>query len=226
MKRVYGNYNNPNEARRAVDELLEKGYKGNEIKVVSNSNLGESLNYVEEDQEKDDKNLWEKIKDAFTFDEYDDDKYWNKDLDNSDRKVLEGYRENLRAGETVVLVEEGSTSAYREHFKDGVPDWDEREEEFNEGPRDDTIMDDLSSEELEAKIKEEENLKTKAPINENFKSGINLNKDKRDRSNLNIDERKNLDKDASQKNRNTDLEKGSLNKSIGATDIDMDTMDR
>lgn len=44
---------------------------------------------------------------------------------------IEKYKTNLQAGEVLVLVEEGS-SAYRDHFRDGVPDWDEREEEFNE----------------------------------------------------------------------------------------------
>lgn len=55
----------------------------------------------------------------------------NQDLDKDEKVVLESYKTNLQAGEVIVLVEEGS-SAYRDHFRDGVPDWDEREEEFNE----------------------------------------------------------------------------------------------
>ena len=129
MKKVYGSYLTSTEARKAVDELLQQGYSRNEIKVVSNSDLGRDLNYMENDVEKDDKSLWDKIKEAFTFDEYNDD-YWEKDLDEDERVVLEKYKTNLQAGEVIVLVEEGS-SAYRDHFRDGVPDWDEREDEFN-----------------------------------------------------------------------------------------------
>ena len=129
MKKLYGSYLSTMEARRAVDELLTQGYSRDEIKVVSNNDLGRDLNYMQDDIEKDDKNLWEKIKDAFTFDEYNDD-YWEGNLDKDEKLVLEKYKTNLQAGETIVLVEEGS-SAYRDHFRDGVPDWDEREEEFN-----------------------------------------------------------------------------------------------
>ncbi|OLS03414.1 general stress protein [Tissierella creatinophila] len=130
MKKIYGSYLTSTKARKAVDELLQQGYTRDEIKVVSNSDLGRDLNYLEDDVEKDDRSLWEKIKGAFTFDEYDDE-YWNKDLDSSERSLLEGYRTNLQAGEIIVLVEEGA-SLYRDTFRDGVPDWDERENEFNE----------------------------------------------------------------------------------------------
>ena len=43
MKRVYGKYSTLMEARRVVEELLDKGYTQNQIKVVSNEDLGKNL---------------------------------------------------------------------------------------------------------------------------------------------------------------------------------------
>ena len=130
MKKVYGSYLSSEQARQAVDELLSQGYTRDEIKVISNKDLGGELQYNENDGDNDERSLWEKIKDAFTFDEYDDE-YWDRDLDNDERSLLESYKTNLQAGEVVVLVEEGADE-FRDHFRDGAPDWDERENEFNE----------------------------------------------------------------------------------------------
>lgn len=105
MKKVYGSYASASQARRAVDELLGQGYTNDEIKVISNEGIGGDLEYMHDEERYDDRSLWEKIKDAFTFDEYDED-YWDRDLDNEERTVLKEYKTNLQAGETIVLVED------------------------------------------------------------------------------------------------------------------------
>lgn len=71
-----------------------------------------------------------------------------------------------------------SSKAYNDYFKDGVPDWDEREEEFNE------------DEDIEEEENAEDKSKSNIPADDDFTSGINLNKNKYNRDNLNIDERK------------------------------------
>ena len=106
MKRVYGKYSTLMEARRVVEELLDKGYTQNQIKVVSNEDLGKNLSGVYNENQVDDRSLWEKIKDAFTFHEYDDDN-WDRDLNDDDKKVVETYRNDLKNGAAIVLVEEG-----------------------------------------------------------------------------------------------------------------------
>ena len=105
MKRVYGSYLDAREARKVVNELLEQGFTRDEIKVVSNENLSGKLDYLQGNEKRDERGLWEKLKDAFTFDEYHDE-YLDKDLDNDDRVSLDAYRANLESGEIVVLVED------------------------------------------------------------------------------------------------------------------------
>lgn len=105
MKRVYGSYLDAREARKVVNELLEQGFTRDEIKVVSNENLSGKLEYLQEQERHDERGLWEKLKDAFTFDEYHDE-YLDEDLDNDDRVSLDAYRANLESGEIVVLVED------------------------------------------------------------------------------------------------------------------------
>ena len=126
MKKVYGKYINATEARVAVKELLRQGYRQDQIKVISNTDLGQDLSYRREDVDVDHRSLWEKIKDAFTFDEYDDD-YLDRDLDADETRLLEPYRTNLQNGETVILVEEnvdlnkdGIDPLNRREFEDDV----------------------------------------------------------------------------------------------------------
>ncbi len=105
MKKVFGVYDNRHEARQALKVLLENGYKKEEITVISNKkffdkDLDENLH------EEDERNLWEKIKDAFSFDEYHDD-YWVREvLEEQDRILLEPYKENLNSGGVIIIVEE------------------------------------------------------------------------------------------------------------------------
>lgn len=105
MKRVYGSYSTTVQAAAAIEELYKQGYTKRQIKVVSNKDLGHEFSDVKTiDAHDDDRSLWQKIKDVFTFDEYDDN-YWNDDLDSTESNLLNEYRSNLDNGEIVVLVQ-------------------------------------------------------------------------------------------------------------------------
>lgn len=105
MKKVFGVYDNRHEARRALKVLLENGYKKEEITVISNKKFFDK-DLDEHLHEEDERNLWEKIKDAFSFDEYHDD-YWGREvLEEQDRILLEPYKENLNSGGVIIIVEE------------------------------------------------------------------------------------------------------------------------
>lgn len=94
---------------------------------------------------------------------------------------------------------EKGSKEYKEYFKDGAPDWNEREEEFNEGMQ---AEDDKDKKESDT------------PINKEFSSGINLGTGNFTRDNLNTDEK-----------RKTNVS-DPTKESIGATDYKINTMDR
>lgn len=111
MKRVYGSYTTPIQAASAVEELLKQGYSKSQIKVISNSSLGHEFRGVETiDMHKggrdldDDRSVWERIKDTFTFDEYNE-TYLDEDLDATEAQLVRDYKTNLDNGEIVVLVQ-------------------------------------------------------------------------------------------------------------------------
>lgn len=215
MKRVYGSYLSASDARRAINELLEHNYTREDIKVVSNKDLGEDLDFTDQENENDDRSLWEKIKDAFTFDEYDDN-YWERNLDKDERVALEGYKRNLKAGEIIVLLEEATgkragkfyegDTEFEKHFRDGVPDWDEREEEFNEGSGDEDLRGMTVKEDLHAgERRQDEDLRDKYPedYHEREMNRANLGK-----NNLNPDNAGSVDvnKNTSDKYGNKDID--------------------
>lgn len=109
MFRVYGTYSDSADASRTVDILLDRGYSRKQIRVVSRNNLDKNYNLRIGEPKQDDESLWDKIKDAFTFDEYEDD-FFEKDLDEDkidfDRSLLSEYKARLDAGATIILVEE------------------------------------------------------------------------------------------------------------------------
>lgn len=105
MKKVFGVYDDRHKARQAVKVLLENGYRKEEIIVISNKRFFHK-DLDENIHEKDERNLWEKIKDTFSFDEYDD-SYWEREvLEEQDRILLEPYRENLNSGGVIIVVDE------------------------------------------------------------------------------------------------------------------------
>lgn len=102
MMKVYGKYLDSAEARKVVEDLMNQGYTRGQVRVISNTNLDDDFTDYRDDEHK---TLWEKIKDFFTFDEYSDE-YWEEDLNDVDRGLLEEYRDDIHSGHTVILVKE------------------------------------------------------------------------------------------------------------------------
>lgn len=115
-KRLVGTYVSIDEAMMAVERLRDQGYGRNDIHVIADRSVRESIPFTmdaevsatdeaRKGEMEDDRSLWEKIKDAFTFNEYTDEAYQDPTGDNPNNP-LEEYRNDLAAGKVVVLVDE------------------------------------------------------------------------------------------------------------------------
>ncbi|MER2109358.1 MAG: YsnF/AvaK domain-containing protein [Desemzia incerta] len=117
-KFVEGSYLSIEEAQKAIDVLVSQGYSENDITLVTNQSVKDSLSldtdvevttdYDETsngDTGNDDKSMWDKIKDVFTVDSYDESSYDSPDY-NRDEDVLYNYKEDIDNGNIVVLVED------------------------------------------------------------------------------------------------------------------------
>ena len=115
-KKVEGIYATVEEAMAAVERLSDQGYKRHSIYVVANEDVRRSIPFtldaevttetdLREDTSEDNRSLWEKIKDAFTFDQYDDTHRAEPGYDASE-DVLAAYREDLRRGSIVILLDD------------------------------------------------------------------------------------------------------------------------
>lgn len=104
MKMVFGVYDDISKARQAVMKLTKQGYTRDQIYVISSSDIN-FFDTKDENYHEDDRTLWEKIKDAFTFDVYDDE-YWSRQLSDEDRNLLDGYKTNLQRGDILVIVDD------------------------------------------------------------------------------------------------------------------------
>lgn len=105
VKKIYGRYKNSIEARKAVEELMDKGYSRDQIRVISSRELDNDISYKRDNDIQDDRDMWEKIKDAFVFDKYDE-HYWDRDFSDEDKGLVGEYKEHLQSGNTVIFVEE------------------------------------------------------------------------------------------------------------------------
>lgn len=119
MNKVYGAFVDAKKARKGIDEILSRGYEKDQLKILSK--------YVSNDK---DKKVWEEIKRTIPLEEYGSE-YWEKDSNKNEKEILKKYRANLDKGEILVMFKE-DRNTFDEYFKDGVPDWDRREEEFHE----------------------------------------------------------------------------------------------
>jgi hypothetical protein len=113
MNFVEGSYVSSEEAFLAVDQLQKEGYKKDDIRLVSNTATKttfmnqpgmnvttESSHSKKTDQDMDDdRSMWEKIKDAFSAEDYDD-----NDSVRSEEDVLHDYRDDIAKGNIVVVV--------------------------------------------------------------------------------------------------------------------------
>lgn len=115
-KRLVGTYVSVDEAMAAVESLRDQGYGRNDIHVIADRSVRDSIPFTmdaevettdeaRKGESTDERSMWEKIKDAFTFSEYSEETYQDSTTDNPDDSLQE-YRNDLAAGKVVVLVEE------------------------------------------------------------------------------------------------------------------------
>lgn len=103
-KFVKGSYETASAAQRAIDELVAEGYSKKDITLVTNKDMSTTVQdegvevTTKTDVDHDDESMWEKIKDAFRIDPYDE-----TTGDNDD--VLADYTDDIRNGSIVVLVD-------------------------------------------------------------------------------------------------------------------------
>lgn len=108
MKKVHGSYMQSSDALNAVEELKEQGYTRDQIRVVSIKDCGRDCSVdhrIEENSKekiKDDRTLWQKFKDIYTYSDYKTD-YWNTYV--AEDEILSTYQTNLENGEILVLVD-------------------------------------------------------------------------------------------------------------------------
>lgn len=120
-KRVEGSYTTVEAAMRAVERLRDEGYGRNDIYVIANSNVRDSIPFtmdaevttdadMRDKETGDNRSLWEKIKDAFTIDEYDTDRYDSADY-NPESDPLHQYHDDIERGNVLVLVDDDASQA-------------------------------------------------------------------------------------------------------------------
>ena len=115
-KTVVGSYTSQEEAREKVQSLKMEGYRKEDIivysKHVTDNSVGsdataiqaEDSDYKEENKD-DNRSAWDKIKDAFTPDSYDYDSDDNNPNHNESTDILYPYREDIRKGNVVIVVQ-------------------------------------------------------------------------------------------------------------------------
>ena len=102
---VYGVYRSLNEAEAIVDELTGKGVSRSGIKLLANDdvvNQAQTMTQIEsiDDLTEKTSHWWEGLLDFFTFDSHD------VSGNEAERKIdFSGYKENIKAGEVLVVVD-------------------------------------------------------------------------------------------------------------------------
>lgn len=115
-KRLVGTYVSIDEAMVEVERLRDQGYGRNTIHVIADRSVRDSIPFtmdaeieatdeVRKGELEGERSLWEKIKSAFTFNEYSEETYLDPTTDNPDDPLQE-YRNDLAAGKVVILVEQ------------------------------------------------------------------------------------------------------------------------
>ena len=109
MKFIEGRYATPQSAFLAVERLQAQGYEKKDIRLISNeatrheyhqlASIEITTEHELTEEAKEHRSLWEKIKDAFS------DETYNEEEIQSDQHLLYDYREDLQKGYIVILVE-------------------------------------------------------------------------------------------------------------------------
>lgn len=111
-KFVKGSYATIDEAEQAVDELVAQGYRRDLITLVTNESTRDSLSNpadvtvnTEHAEDSDDESWWDKVKDVFTEDTYNEANQ-NDPGYQADEDVLNPYKDDINNGYVVVLVDD------------------------------------------------------------------------------------------------------------------------
>ncbi|UJF16219.1 general stress protein [Jeotgalibaca sp. MA1X17-3] len=123
-KRVEGSYSKIEEAMQAVQKLREKGYLKEDIYVVANSTVKDSIPLTMDAEVSTDTNMrdniddnersfWDKIKDAFTIDDYEEDQVNHPNYD-TEEDPLHPYHEQIKKGNIVVLTDKNAKPSVAE----------------------------------------------------------------------------------------------------------------
>lgn len=113
---VIGSYSTREEALSEIEQLQREGYSRDDIIVYTNKDAAKNfgfaglsgidvktgVNGVETTHE--DRSLWEKIKDAFSTDTYEDDSSSNEEADHANNDPLYQYRDDISAGKIIITV--------------------------------------------------------------------------------------------------------------------------
>lgn len=123
-KIIEGSYKNQTEALQAIQRLREQGYQKKDIFLVANAEVRNSLPSATEAEVKaegalstvgeDDRSLWEKIKDAFSIDEY--------ETRNYEDEPLYAYKNDLDQGKFVVMINEKGSGVDEQIVNDQMND--------------------------------------------------------------------------------------------------------
>lgn len=114
--KVHGVYTGEVAAATAIQELNAMGYEKSAIRVVAGRHLGEEFDTVEtveatdiDTRDDDNRGLFAKIRNFFSFSKYNDAAYDKMDADT--RSILKTYRSNLDNGEIVILIKDDGRSS-------------------------------------------------------------------------------------------------------------------
>ncbi len=148
MSYVEGSYDTPHEVILAVKRLKEEGYRPENIRLISNTEVHDSFVHqldIEvhvkdpyEDGVDADSSLWEKIKDAFsTVDDY------GEEPKHPEDDPLFYYRANIDAGKIIILINEPYT---RTDFQEDSKLSTNQKKTFSnpnlaDDPKDDVLLD-------------------------------------------------------------------------------------
>lgn len=115
-KRLEGSYLTVTEAFEAVENLRNQGLKAHQIYLVANEEVRETIPYTPaaevtsaqvmiQNEQTDAQTLWERVKEAFTFDDYDSSQVNHPDY-KAEEDSLYLYRADLAQGNILVLVDD------------------------------------------------------------------------------------------------------------------------
>ncbi|WP_165006958.1 MULTISPECIES: DUF2382 domain-containing protein [unclassified Enterococcus] len=115
---VIGSYSTREEALTVIEQLRDEGYNRDDIVIYATEDTANNLGFrglsgidVETEanptgEPKEERSLWDRIKDAFSFDTYDYDMSNKDEAYSADNDPLYQYRDDIAAGNIVITVKD------------------------------------------------------------------------------------------------------------------------